>query len=108
MCHTMTERMIKGFLVLLAGVLTMNAAETTKVPAENTNSTALATFGGGCFWCTEAVFERVTGVKTAVSGYAGGAKENPTYKEVCTETTGHAEVIQVQYDPKQVSYETLL
>jgi peptide-methionine (S)-S-oxide reductase len=106
----MTERMIKGFLVLLAGVLTMNAAETTKVPAENTNTntTALATFGGGCFWCTEAVFERVKGVKAAISGYAGGTKENPTYREVCTEMTGHAEVIQVQYDPKEVSYQTLL
>lgn len=84
----------------------MNAAETTS--EGKTNATALATFGGGCFWCTEAVFERVKGVQSAVSGYAGGTKENPTYKEVCNETTGHAEVIQVQYDPKQVSYETLL
>jgi peptide-methionine (S)-S-oxide reductase len=100
--------MIKLFLVLLAGVLTMNAAETSKQSASNTNATALATFGGGCFWCTEAVFERVKGVKAAVSGYAGGTKEDPTYREVCSGTTEHAEVIQVQYDPKQVSYETLL
>jgi peptide-methionine (S)-S-oxide reductase len=104
----MSEGMIKSFLVLLAGVLTMNAAETTKAPVQNTNTTALATFGGGCFWCTEAFFERVKGVKAAVSGYAGGAKENPTYREVCSGTTEHAEVIQVQYDPKEVSYETLL
>src|SRR5215204_4665866 len=108
MCHTMSEGMIKGFLVILAAVLAMNAAETTKRPADNTNTTALATFGGGCFWCTEAFFERVKGVKSAISGYAGGAKENPTYKEVCSGDTEHAEVIQVQYDPKQVSYETLL
>src|SRR5687767_14264975 len=105
MCDTMSERMIKACLVLLAGVLTMNAADTSKASAPTTNATALATFGGGCFWCTEAFFERVQGVKAAVSGYAGGTKENPTYREVCTETTGHAEVIQVQYDPKQVSYE---
>jgi peptide-methionine (S)-S-oxide reductase len=100
--------MTKCFLILLAGVLTMNAAETPKEVARDTNTTALATFGGGCFWCTEAVFERVKGVTAAVSGYAGGAKENPTYRQVCTEETGHAEVIQVQYDPKQISYETLL
>jgi peptide-methionine (S)-S-oxide reductase len=104
----MMEGMIKGFLVLLAGVITMNAAETTKGAATDTNATALATFGGGCFWCTEAFFERVKGVTAAISGYAGGTKDNPTYREVCSETTGHAEVIQVQYDPKQVSYDTLL
>ena len=104
----MRDGMTKVLLVLIAGILTMNAAEATKEAAQNTNTTALATFGGGCFWCTEAVFERVNGVKSAISGYAGGAKENPTYREVCSETTGHAEVIQVQYDPKQVSYETLL
>lgn len=89
---------------LMLGVLTMQAAD--QKPA--TNQAALATFGGGCFWCTEALFERVKGVKSAVSGYAGGPKENPTYKEVCSGATGHAEVIQVEYDPKQVSYETLL
>lgn len=100
--------MTKVLLVLIAGILTMNAADATKEAAQNTNTTALATFGGGCFWCTEAVLERVKGVKSAISGYAGGTKENPTYREVCNETTGHAEVIQVQYDPKQISYETLL
>jgi peptide-methionine (S)-S-oxide reductase len=104
----MRDGMTKVLLVLIAGILTMNAADATKEAVQNTNTTALATFGGGCFWCTEAVFERVKGVKSAVSGYAGGGKENPTYREVCSETTGHAEVIQVQYDPKQVSYETLL
>ena len=74
----------------------------------NSSKTEIATFGGGCFWCTEAVFQMLPGVKSVTSGYAGGTKENPTYKEVCTGTTGHAEVIQVEYDPKAVSYEKLL
>lgn len=69
---------------------------------------AKATLGGGCFWCTEAVFERMDGVHSVVSGYAGGTVPNPTYKQVCAETTGHAEVIQVEYDPKEVSYDELL
>jgi len=68
----------------------------------------LATFGGGCFWCTEAVFEGVDGVTAVVSGYAGGSVPNPTYEAVCTGTTGHAEVIQISYDPDRVSYEQLL
>jgi peptide-methionine (S)-S-oxide reductase len=67
-----------------------------------------ATFGGGCFWCMEAVFERVPGVKSVVSGFSGGHVPNPTYEMVCTGLTGHAEVIQIQYDPAVVSYEKLL
>ncbi|MBU6175350.1 MAG: peptide-methionine (S)-S-oxide reductase MsrA, partial [Planctomycetes bacterium] len=66
------------------------------------------TLGAGCFWCVEAVFQRVKGVEKVVSGYTGGAKPNPTYKEVCTGLTGHAEVIQVTFDPSVVSLETLL
>ncbi|HEY4492574.1 MAG TPA: peptide-methionine (S)-S-oxide reductase, partial [Acidobacteriota bacterium] len=68
----------------------------------------LATFGGGCFWCTEAVFQRVKGVSKVVSGYSGGHVENPNYKQVCAGTTGHAEVIQITYDPNVVDYEELL
>lgn len=67
-----------------------------------------ATFGGGCFWCTEAIFLEVKGVKQVVSGYAGGSTKNPTYKEVCTGLTGHAEVIQITYDPKEIKFEQLL
>jgi peptide-methionine (S)-S-oxide reductase len=74
----------------------------------STNHTETATLGGGCFWCTEAVFQMLPGVKSVTSGYAGGTKENPTYKEVCAGDTGHAEVIQIEYDPKVVSYEKLL
>jgi peptide-methionine (S)-S-oxide reductase len=67
-----------------------------------------ATLGGGCFWCLEAVFEDVVGVEKSVSGYAGGRTANPTYKEVCTGTTDHAEVIQVTFDPAKISYRQLL
>ncbi len=68
----------------------------------------IATFGSGCFWCTEAIFERVNGVSAAVSGYSGGEVENPTYKEVCDGTTGHAECTQITFDPSVVSYDELL
>jgi peptide-methionine (S)-S-oxide reductase len=67
-----------------------------------------ATFGGGCFWCIEAAFERVRGVRETVSGYAGGHTDDPSYRDVCAGTTGHAEVVQVTYDPEAVSYEELL
>ena len=67
-----------------------------------------ATFGGGCFWCTEAVFSELRGVESVTSGYAGGHVANPTYEQVCTKTTGHAEVIQITFDPDQISYEDLL
>lgn len=68
----------------------------------------LATIGGGCFWCTEAFFVRLKGVSKVVSGYTGGKYKNPTYKEICYGRTGHAEVIQVTFDPEIISYEQLL
>lgn len=68
----------------------------------------IATFGNGCFWCTEAIFQDLNGVSKVVSGYMGGATENPTYKEVCSGTTGHAEVLQITYDPAVVTFEELL
>ncbi|MEO6038333.1 MAG: peptide-methionine (S)-S-oxide reductase MsrA [Saprospiraceae bacterium] len=67
-----------------------------------------ATFAAGCFWCEEAIFESLTGVKEAVSGYSGGHTKNPTYEEVGSETTGHTETVQVYYDPKMITYQTLL
>jgi peptide-methionine (S)-S-oxide reductase len=67
-----------------------------------------ATFGGGCFWCTEAVFKALAGVHAVESGYSGGHIENPTYKDVCTGTTGHAEVVQIVFDPNAIKYDELL
>jgi peptide-methionine (S)-S-oxide reductase len=69
---------------------------------------AKATFGNGCFWCTEAVFQRLKGVQSVMSGYSGGSVKNPTYEDVCTGTTGHAEALQITFDPAQISYQDLL
>jgi peptide-methionine (S)-S-oxide reductase len=82
---------------------TMNKFELT-----STNKTEIADLGGGCFWCMEAVFERLPGVVSVTSGFAGGTTENPTYQEVCTETTGHAEVTEIEFDPAKISYAKLL
>ena len=68
----------------------------------------LITLGAGCFWCTEAVFQRLEGVEKVISGYAGGIVEHPSYRQICTGTTGHAEVIQVYFDPKKISLESIL
>lgn len=81
--------------------------EMASLPTD-TEGMEIATFAGGCFWCTEAVFERVKGVKYVISGYSGGDEKNPTYKEVSYGMTSHAEAIQIYYDPKVVSYNTLL
>jgi len=67
-----------------------------------------ATFGNGCFWCTEAIFQNIEGVEKVESGYSGGKVENPTYKQVCTGETGHAEVLQIHFDPSKVSFDVLL
>lgn len=74
----------------------------------NMDSLQTATFGTGCFWCTEAIFKRLNGVVKVEAGYSGGKVENPTYEEVCTGTTGHAEVTQITYDPSIISYDELL
>ena len=68
----------------------------------------LATLGGGCFWCLEAVYDRLKGVEQVVSGYAGGAVANPSYEQVCSGTTGHAEVVQLTFDPRVISFQELL
>jgi peptide-methionine (S)-S-oxide reductase len=93
--------------ILLAAALNFSAlAQPTK--SMNTNKTEIADFGGGCFWCMEAVFERLPGVVSVTSGFAGGTTENPTYEQVCTETTGHAEVTEIEFDPAKISYAKLL
>lgn len=74
----------------------------------NSSSISVATFGAGCFWCVEAVFEQLDGVSAVVSGYMGGEVKNPSYREVCSGTSGHAEVTQIHYDAEVISFETLL
>jgi len=78
------------------------------IPIIMEQNKAIATFAGGCFWCTEAVFLEVKGVEKVVSGYIGGKTVNPTYKEISTGTTGHAEAIQITYNPSEIAYEDLL
>jgi peptide-methionine (S)-S-oxide reductase len=94
----------------LPAASTIPKPETRQIvkPAEVPAGMATATFGAGCFWCTEAVFQRLKGVLSVVSGYSGGSLTNPTYRQISTGTTGHAESIQVTFDPAVVSYEELL
>ena len=86
----------------------INKEEKESVKIEIEQGKELATFAGGCFWCTEAVFLDIKGVEKVVSGYTGGNIKNPSYREICTGTTGHAEAIQITYNPDLVSYEDLL
>ena len=85
------------------------AALTVTLQAESEPmKTETATLGGGCFWCVEAVYERLPGIISVVSGYAGGQTENPTYEEIGTGKTGHAEVVRITYDPAKISYEKII
>jgi peptide-methionine (S)-S-oxide reductase len=74
----------------------------------NRNDTEVAVLGGGCFWCLEAVFRRIDGITEVTNGYAGGETENPGYEEVCTGSTGHAEVVRVDFDPQRITYRQVL
>jgi peptide-methionine (S)-S-oxide reductase len=97
--------------VLFIGLQAGKSQTHKKVNKMNGTKTAkldTATFGEGCFWCTEAIFQRLKGVVSATSGYSGGVVVNPSYEEVCTGQTGHAEVTQVVYDPNVISYDELL
>ena len=108
----MKSGILLPLIMLLAGASCGQKTSENKTAMNNqsTENTklALATFGNGCFWCTEAIFQRLKGVSKVVSGYTGGKVKNPTYKEVCTGLTGHAEAIQITYDPKVISYPELL
>ncbi len=95
-----------GFLALFAGFASFSGA--TEMPMKTSADEAVATFAGGCFWCVESGFEKIPGVRDAVSGYSGGTAENPTYHQVSGGTTGHTESVQVHYDPKVITYEGLL
>lgn len=101
-------------LIVLAGAMVLTKGnramsdEAKPKPVEKDDKLAQATFGSGCFWCSEAVFQELKGVHAVQSGYTGGDVKDPTYEQVCTGTTGHAEVIQVTYDPEVISYKDLL
>jgi peptide-methionine (S)-S-oxide reductase len=82
--------------------------DTEKNGSQFEGGTEIATLGGGCFWCIEALYSRINGVKRVVSGYAGGEKADPTYEEVCSGNTGHAEVVQIHFDPQVISYSEIL
>jgi len=86
--------------LIMSSVLPLQAADSPK--------TETAVFGGGCFWCTEGVYQLVPGVTKVVSGYAGGKVDNPTYEQVCTGTTGHAEVVKIEFDPTKISYRQMV
>ena len=99
-------RSIRVFLglAILTLVLQVNAQKGKNM----NNDLAVATFGNGCFWCTEAIFQQLKGVESVYPGYTGGSVKNPSYREVCTGTTGHAEAIQIKYDPSVINYRELL
>jgi peptide-methionine (S)-S-oxide reductase len=98
------------YLFLTLGVIFFLPGGTSRGASQSGPSagTAKATFAGGCFWCMEPPYDKLDGVLSTISGYAGGKKKNPTYEEVSAGTTGHTEVVQVTYDPKKITYEKLL
>jgi len=100
-----------GVILFLAAIFGNLASSGETMEPEQKSpapSVEVATFGAGCFWCVEAVFENLPGVKSVVSGYQGGQKKDPTYKDVCSGDSGHAEVVRIEFDPSVLSYEKLL
>lgn len=104
---TSIMKLNSSFLLLIVFFSTISLSAQQKNNSMKDNL-AIATFGNGCFWCTEAIFQQLKGVATVLPGYTGGEVKNPSYKEVCTGTTGHAEAIQITYDPSVISYRELL
>lgn len=107
------KKLAIGVMVILTGLLAQaqHAVTPSNNKTMNTMSTAsldTATFGNGCFWCTEAIFQQLKGVTKVTSGYSGGSVDNPTYKQVCSGTTGHAECLQIVYDSSIISFDELL
>jgi peptide-methionine (S)-S-oxide reductase len=86
----------------------MDKDNSTHIHSKNDKDLEIATLANGCFWCTEAMFSRVKGIKSVIPGYSGGKTSNPSYEQVCTGITGHAETIQIKYDPKIISFEKIL
>jgi len=108
MQHTILRLAVRASLIL--GILSLTVAGTRTMADQNANqpAPAVATVGGGCFWCLEAVYEQLDGVHNVVSGYSGGPEKDPSYREVSSGKTGHAEVVQVTYNPKTISYAKIL
>src|SRR5688572_21038047 len=103
------KRSCIGYIAaVVVGLTVMETSHAAPEAAKSSGKTELATIGGGCFWCVEAVFETLKGVSSVVSGYAGGKQPNPTYEQICSGRTEHAEVVQIAYDPAQISYDQLL
>jgi peptide-methionine (S)-S-oxide reductase len=102
MKRVVAASIVAGVIIMMAGGAAESRAD------EAAPQLAKATFAGGCFWCTEAVYAEIKGVKEVTSGYLGGKVPNPTYKDVCTGLTGHAEAIEIEYDPQVVSFQKLL
>ncbi len=114
---TIVISIVSVTVLLLMGSLIFNTPNENKQitkkdlntkPMDNNTKLDTATFGEGCFWCTEAIFQRLKGVKEVISGYSGGHAANPSYEEVCTGSTGHAEACQIIFDPNTISYDELL
>jgi peptide-methionine (S)-S-oxide reductase len=103
----MNRRLLLSFLAALGLLAAAPVSAQAPAPAAKP-ATAKATFAGGCFWCVEEVYDKIPGVISTVSGYMGGHVKNPTYEQVSTARTGHAEVVQVEYDPSKVTYARLL
>jgi peptide-methionine (S)-S-oxide reductase len=105
---------MKTIILFISVVIIMNpsdlqsAGPVNPVKPDKEAKYKIAIFGGGCFWCTEAIFSQLKGVKKVISGFSGGTVPNPTYREVCTGKTGHAECIQITYNPEEISYPELL
>ncbi len=101
--------MIQYFFLFLITMITVKSKEVSDINITSLEEAQeVAILGGGCFWCTEAVFEKIGGVTDVVSGYAGGKSKNPTYKEICTGKSGHAEVIRITFNTKVLSYTKIL
>jgi peptide-methionine (S)-S-oxide reductase len=99
---------MKILLSVFAAMSTLLSSTTAADPAPAAGKTEIAIIGGGCFWCVEAQYKMLKGVKKAISGYAGGTVDNPTYKQVCNGDTGHAEVVQIEFDPAIISYKDII
>jgi peptide-methionine (S)-S-oxide reductase len=111
--NTAKKFLLSSLFLCVLSLIAHGNQSNAKMPLRTTNMmdgnvTEFALVGGGCFWCTEAVFEKLDGVIEVISGYAGGETNNPTYKEICTGKTGHAEVIRIKFDPRIISYSEIL